>query len=304
VTGFTEADVPDQSGKFFLITGANTGLGFETARALARRHARVILACRSAEKADAAMARILAETPGADLAFLPLDLADLESVKEAAAQAQAESRLDGLINNAGVMFVKPLTFTAQGHELQFGVNHLGHFALTGLLWRKLAQSPGARIVVTASTAHKMGKIKWDDLDGRKNYNKSMRYMDSKLANMLHFAELDRRFRAADIPVAAMGCHPGIATTDLARDYWPMRVTAPLLVRIFNTSAQGAWPTLQAATDPHAQSGAYYGPSKLAESCGPSAIAKQTAASRDPELARRLWDVSVELTGVDPGLTPE
>ncbi len=300
--GFTDAQVPDQSGKCFLITGANTGLGFETARVLARRHARVILACRNADKADAAMAFIRAEMPNADLAFLPLDLADLESVKAAAAQAQAERRLDVLINNAGICF-NQLMRTAQGHELQFGVNHLGHFALTGLLWRKLAESADARIVVTSSTAHRLGNLDWDDLDARKRYNRFKRYMDSKLANLLHLVELDRRFRAANIPIAAFGCHPGVAATNLAQHSLTFRAVTPLLGRIFNSAAQGAWPTLQAATDPAAASGQYFGPTRLGESAGPSGPASRTAKSRDPLLARRLWDVSVDLTGVDPGLAP-
>jgi len=298
MAGFTEADVPDQSGKCFLVTGANSGLGFETARALAGKGARVLLACRDAVRAAEAMARI----GGGDLVHLPLDLSDLVSVRAAAEQACREPRLDGLINNAGIMFT-PLTRTAQGHEMQFGVNHLGHFALTGLLLPKLAQSCGSRIVCTSSTAHTRGSIPWDDLDARKGYSKTQRYMDSKLANMLHFAELDRRCRAAGIPVSAMGCHPGIAATDLARHFAPLRLATPLMGRIFNSAAAGAWPTLQAATDPLAESGEYYGPSQWAEWRGPSAPAKRTEVARDPVCARRLWDISVELTGVDPGLAP-
>lgn len=298
MTGFTEADLPDQSGKCFLVTGANTGIGFEAARALAAKGARVLIGCRDAGRAAEAIARI----GGNDVAHLPLDLADLASVRRAAEIAAGEARLDGLINNAGVMF-PPLTRTAQGFELQFGVNHLGHFALTGLLLPKLAETPGARVVVTASLAHRRGDIQWDDLGAAKEYKRGARYGDSKLANMLHFAELDRRLRAAESPVAAFGCHPGVAATDLMRHTGPFRVFTPLFGMFLNTAAQGAWPALQGACDPAAQPGEYYGPTGKGEMKGPSGPAQRTASAQDAALARRLWDVSVEMTGVDPGLAP-
>lgn len=300
--GFTDSDVPDQAGKCFLVTGANSGLGYETALVLAAKGARVLLACRDGDKAQDAIARIRLAMPDADLVYLPLDLADLESVKSAAARVGDESRLDGLINNAGVSFT-PFALTAQGHELQFGVNHLGHFALVGNLWRKLAQTGGARIVVTASIAHRLGKIDWSDLDGKKGSNRYQRYMNSKLANMLHMTELDRRLAVARIPVTVTACHPGMASTNLVQHFAVARGFNPLLGKLFNTPAQGAWPTLQAATDPQARSGQYFGPSRLGEMAGPSAPASQTARSRDRDLARRLWEASIELTGVDPGLPP-
>ena len=209
---FTEAEVPDQFGKCFIVTGANAGIGFETAKVLARKGARVLLGCRDAGKAAAAIARI---GPGVDAAHLPLDLADLASVRAAAEIAAQEPRLDGLINNAGVMF-PPLTRTAQGFELQWGVNHLGGFALTALLLPKLAETQGARVVVTASLAHQRGNIQWDDLNAERGYKRGERYSDSKLANLLHVAELDRRLRAAGSPVTAIGCHPGVAATELMR----------------------------------------------------------------------------------------
>ena len=298
MTGFTDADVADQSGKCIIVTGANTGIGFEAARVLAGKGARVLLACRDAGKAAEAIGRI----GGGDVAHLPLDLADLASVRAAAAIAAREPRIDVLLNNAGVMF-PPLTRTAQGFELQWGVNHLGPFALTGLLLPKLAQTPGSRIVVTASLAHRRGRIQWDDLNAEKGYNRSARYSDSKLANMLHFAELDRRLRAAGSPVTALGCHPGIAATELMRHAGPFRFFTPLVGLLMNSAATGAWPALQAACDPGTKPGGYYGPTGMGEAKGPSGTAKRTAAAQDAALARRLWDASVEMTGVDPGLAP-
>lgn len=298
MTGFTEADLADQSGKCFIITGANTGIGFEAARALAGKGARVLLACRDSARANAAIRKI----GSGDVVHLPLDLADLASVRRAAEIVSGEKRLDALINNAGVMF-PPLSRTAQGFELQFGVNHLGHFALAGLLLPKLAETPGSRVVVTASLAHKRGNIQWDDLGAEQGYRRADRYSDSKLANMLHFAELDRRLRAAGSTVSAIGCHPGIAATELMRHAGPFRVFTPLFGLFLNTAAQGAWPALQAACDPAAQPGGYYGPTGIGEMKGLSGPAKRSAAALDPALARRLWDVSVAMTGIDPGLAP-
>jgi NAD(P)-dependent dehydrogenase (short-subunit alcohol dehydrogenase family) len=300
MTGFTDRDVPDQTGKCFVITGANTGLGFEAAKVLAGKGARVLMACRSADRAEAAIKSISAETPQAELGFVPLDLADLESVKAAAAQLAAEPRIDCLINNAGISFA-PLGRTAQGREMQFGVNHLGHFALVGHLWRKLAEQPGTRIVLTASLAHRLGKIAWDDLDAVHGYNRYQRYMDSKLANLLHLAELQRRFALAGAAIDVMACHPGMAETELTRHSQFIKVANPLVGALFNTAAQGAWATLQAACDPAARSGDYFGPNGFAEVSGPSRLANRSKRARDPALARKLWEVSVELSGVDPGL---
>src|SRR5213079_3377574 len=191
VSGFTEANVPDQRGKHFIVTGANTGLGFEASRVLAARGARVLLACRDKGKAEIAMAQIRQATPRADLAFLPLDQADLASVRTAAELAAKEPRIDVLVNNAGVM-IPPLTRTRQGFELQFGVNHLGAFALTALLLPKLSQTKGARVVVTSSLTHRHAKLDWKDLNAEQSYHRIARYAASKLANALFFFELDRR----------------------------------------------------------------------------------------------------------------
>lgn len=299
---FTAADVPDQSGRTIIVTGANTGIGFEVAKVLAARRARVLLACRDQAKALAAMLAIRKTAPDADLAFLPLDQADLASVRRAAELASGEPRIDVLLNNAGVMF-PPLTRTRDGFELQFGVNHLGAFALTGLLLPKLAETAGSRVVVTASLAHQRGKLKWDDLNADKSYNRTARYADSKLANMLHFAELDRRLRAAGSPVAAIGCHPGVAATELMRHVGPFQIFTPLFGMILNTADKGAWPALQAATAPGIEPGGYYGPQDFLGMRGPSGKAKRTATARDPAAARRLWEMSVAMTGVDPALPP-
>lgn len=301
MTGFTEADVPDQSGKVFIVTGANTGLGFEVSRVLAARGARVLLACRDEAKAEAAMARIRAIAPRADLAFLPLDQADLANVHAAAERAATEPRLDALINNAGVM-IPPLMRTRQGFELQFGVNHLGTFALTSLLLPKLAQTPGSRVVVTSSIAHRSGTFDWADLNAEKSYSRFKRYAASKLANALFFFELDRRLRFADSPVMAVGCHPGFAATDLGRYVGPLQILQPLTSRLFNSAAMGAWPTLQAATAP-VKPGGYYGPIGFREIRGVSGEASRTAQAQDSALAQRLWDVSIQMTGIDPGLAP-
>lgn len=296
---FTDQDVADQSGKTILITGANTGLGFECARVLAAKGARVLLACRDRGKAEAAMAQIRAETPSADLAFLPLDQGDLASVRAAAEQAQAEPRIDVLLNNAGVM-MPPLSYTKDGFEQQFGVNHLGTFALTGLLLPKLAQAPAGRVAITSSLAHKVKTFEFDDLGAKNGYSRGKVYGQSKLANILFLAELDRRLRAAGSPVIATGCHPGLAATELMRHSGVMRALNPLFKRIFNTPAMGAWPSLQAAVGP-VTPGGYYGPQNMGEFRGPSGEAKRNTAARDPELARRLWEVSVEMTGVNPGI---
>ena len=301
--GFTAADVPDQAGKCIMVTGANTGIGFEIARALAQRGARVLLACRSAVKAEAAMKRIRGETADADLAFVSLDQADLGSVRACAATVDAMPRLDVLINNAGVMY-PPLRRTAQGHELQFGVNHLGSFALSCLLLPKLALAPDPRIVVTASLAHWRSEISWDDLDAHRGYKRGKRYSDSKLMNLLFVQELDRRLKAAGSPVKAIACHPGVAATDLAR-HMPKfaQILWPLVNILLNTPAKGAWPALQAATDPEAVPGGYYGPRGIRGARGDSGLTPRSKTAQDAQAARRLWDVSVAMAGIDPELPP-
>ena len=300
MTGFTDASVPDQSGKCFIVTGANTGLGFEATSVLASRGARVLLACRSEEKAQSAMTRIAQRVPGADLGYLPLDQGDLASVHRAAEIAAREPRIDVLVNNAGIMMT-PLGLTQDGFEQQFGVNHLGTFALTCLLLPKLAETSGARVVVTSSLAHSIGVIDFANLDGAKGYAPQKSYSQSKLANLLFMLELDRRLRAARSPVSALACHPGVAATELMRHSALLQIFNPLFGAVLNTAAMGAWPTLNAATAPDAKAGGFYGPQALGQLRGPSGEVRRAKRARDEDTARRLWNTSIKMTGIDPRL---
>lgn len=297
VSGFNAEQVGSQEGRHILVTGANTGLGFETSKILAARGATVVLACRDRDKAEAAMAAIRDVAPAADLVFLELDLADLDAVRRSAAEVLAGPRIDVLVNNAGVM-IPPRTLTKQGFELQFGVNHLGTFAFTGLVHPHVDD----RIVITASLAHKGGAVDYDDLVAEKSYQRVSRYNWSKLANLMHMFELDRRLRAARRATFAVGCHPGVALTELSRHTPPaLRLFLPLVAPLLNSPAQGAWPTLQAAVGDGVSSGDYYGPQGLGEVSGRSGKARATKLARDPDAGRELWERSVELTGVDPGI---
>jgi NAD(P)-dependent dehydrogenase (short-subunit alcohol dehydrogenase family) len=301
-SNFTEASVPDQSGRVALVTGANTGIGYEAARVLAGKNARVLLACRSDEKAKAARDRILDIHPDADLRLVRLDLGSLESVRRAADQIAEEPRLDLLINNAGIMF-PPREETAEGFESQFGVNHLGHFALNARLMDKVRATPGSRVVTVTSNAHRFGEIDFDDLHAEKRYRKMGRYCMSKLANLLYTHELQRRFETADIDAISVASHPGGSPTELSRHTAKLAMTlaAPLLAVLSHPPAKAALTTRRAATDPDAKGGDYFGPGGFLSMVGPPVLEQPSAASRDPELARRLWDISVELTGADPGL---
>lgn len=295
--GFSADDVGTQTGRRFLVTGANAGIGFEVSKILAARGAHVVLACRDEDKAEAAMQRIHADVPDAGLSFQRLDLADLDQVRDAAKTVLAGPRIDGLINNAGVM-IPPRTLTKQGFELQFGVNHLGTFAFTGLVHPHVDD----RIVITGSIAHKNGVMDYSDLSASRSYHNWARYQMSKLANLLHMFEMDRRLSAAGRATQVIGCHPGVATTELTRHLpMPLRYLSPLASPFFNSAAQGAWPTLQAATGARVQGGDYLGPQGLGEVSGRSGPARATRSARDPKLARELWQRSIELTGIDPGL---
>ena len=301
---FSHADIPVQTGKTAIVTGANSGIGREIARELARKGARVILACRDGEKAQEAMDDIASGPDAVDLDYLHLDLGNLASIRDAAETAMKEDRIDVLVNNAGVM-MPPLGHAIGGAETQFAVNHLGHFAFTAQLLDKLAQNGGARVVSQSSVAHRGAKMDLDNLDAAHGYGKWKFYGQSKLANLLFALELDRRTKAAGLPIKSIPCHPGTAQTELTRHLGPFGGLFGWVVgTVLNTAELGALPALQAATDPDAEGGDYYGPYGLAEARGKisgRAIVAEQAKDRDTAIG--LWNKSVELTGIDPGLPP-
>lgn len=277
-----------------IVTGANSGIGFETARELARRGAGVVLACRSEERGAEAKQRIEAGLPDADVRVRKLDLADLDQVSEFAAALRAESdRLDLLINNAGVM-IPPEGRTKQGSELQFGINHIGHFALTGRLLDLLLATPGARVVTVSSQAHRQGQLDFDDLDFERGYQAAAAYAQSKLANLLFTFELDRRLSAAGADVTAAAAHPGWTVTNLQRHSRLIRLLNPIFGM---NQAKGALPTLRAATAPDVRGGDYFGPGGFYEMRGYPERVGTSDAARSEEDAARLWAVSEKRTGV-------
>jgi NAD(P)-dependent dehydrogenase (short-subunit alcohol dehydrogenase family) len=296
---WTAADVPDQAGRIAVVTGANSGIGFETARVLAEHGASVILACRDDGKADTAVARIAAAAPHATVTVVRLDLASLASVREAAGQILAShDRLDLLVNNAGLM-MPPRGVTADGFELQIGTNHLGHFALTGLLLGALLPVEGSRVVTVSSNGHRAGRIDFGDLQSERRYSRMTSYGQSKLANLLFTYELQRRLAQAGAPTVALAAHPGTASTELIRHIpGPLQVLNQRLGGAFTQSAQmGALPTLRAATDPAAHGGEYYGPSGRFEFKGYPHRVQSNARSHDKGVQRRLWQESERLTNV-------
>ena len=290
------SDIPDQHGRTAVITGANSGIGLEAARLLAARGARVVLACRDEGKAKAVAAQIAGEVPGAEADTVVLDLSSLESVREAAGEIRSRyPRLDLLVNNAGVM-MPPLSRTKDGFELQFGTNHLGHFALTGLVLPSLLAAPGSRVVTVSSNGHKVGRIHFDDLQWEHGYRRMGAYAQSKLANLLFTYELQRRLAAAADKTIAVAAHPGTSDTALVR-YMPAWMQLGSRLAPSQGARMGALPTVRAATDPAAAGGDYYGPAGLGEFTGPPRRVRSSARSRDEAAARRLWAVSEQLTGV-------
>ncbi|MDT5216961.1 MAG: hypothetical protein QOK18_5200 [Mycobacterium sp.] len=286
-------DIPDQSGRTAVITGANTGLGYETAAALAAKGARVVLAVRTLDKGKAAADLIVRANPGADVSVQELDLTSLHSIEEAAHELRSGlDQLDLLINNAGVMMT-PRSTTKDGFELQFGTNHLGHFAFTGHLLDLVVSTPLSRVVTVSSLGHRMGRIRFDDLQSERRYTRAGAYGQSKLANLLFTYELQRRL--SDTDTIAIAAHPGGSSSELAR-HLPSAVQ--LAFRPFEQSAElGALPTLRAATDPNASGGDYYGPGGFAELRGYPEVVESNGRSHDVDVARRLWAASEELTGV-------
>ena len=301
---WTADDIPALGGKTVVVTGGNSGIGFEAARQMARKGAHVILACRDTGRAADALEQIRTLHPSASVEAMQLDLASLESVHRFARDFAAKSvPLDVLCNNAGVMAI-PRRTTAEGFEMQIGTNHLGHFALTGLLLEPLLAAPAARVVNVSSTAHKPGRIDFDDLQGEKSYRKWMAYAQSKLANLLFTYELQRRLEAAGARAVSVACHPGYSATNLQAVGPQMsgsRIAARLMDlgnRFFSQpAAMGALPTLYAATSPDARGGDYIGPDGFMENYGHPRKTRSTARSHDRAVASRLWEVSEQLTSV-------
>ncbi|WNM34780.1 SDR family NAD(P)-dependent oxidoreductase [Streptomyces sp. Li-HN-5-11] len=294
-------DMPDQHGRVAVVTGANTGLGFEIASALAARGAAVVLAVRDTGKGRQAADRINGLGPDAEVTVQRLDLSSLESVGSAADELRAtHPKIDLLINNAGVMYT-PRTTTIDGYELQFATNHLGHFAFTGLLLPHMLPVPGSRVVTVSSISHKQrARIDFDDLHAQKSYDRVAAYGRSKLANLLFTYELQRRLAANHADTLAVASHPGVAESDLSRNVapWMRPLFAAAGPFIRQSAAMGALPTLRAATDPEVVGGQYYGPGGLGGFKGHPAPVTSSAESYDAALQRRLWTVSEELTGVE------
>jgi NAD(P)-dependent dehydrogenase (short-subunit alcohol dehydrogenase family) len=299
------SDMPDLSGRTVVVTGANSGVGFEATKAVAAKGADTIMACRSLERGTAAREEIEAELADPTLDVRELDLADLDSVRTFAETFERErDALDILCNNAGVMAI-PRSETADGFEMQFGVNHLGHFALTAHLLDALRAADGeSRVVTHSSGVHERGRIDFEDLQGEDDYDKWDAYAQSKLANLLFAYELDRRLAAADADVISLGCHPGYADTNLQRRgpeesgsrvrLWAMKAANAIFAQ---SAERGALPLLYAATADGLEGGEYVGPGGFMNMRGAPELQESSPRSHDGETARRLWDVSEELTGV-------
>jgi NAD(P)-dependent dehydrogenase (short-subunit alcohol dehydrogenase family) len=291
---WTTADVPDQTGRVAVITGANTGIGFGVAAALADKGAQVVLAVRDLDKGKHAASQISATSRHAYVTVQELDLAWLGSVCEAAnGLKSAYPRIDLLINNAGVMFT-PEGCTRDGFELQFATNHLGHFALTGLLLPRIETTPKARVINVSSAIHFTGRIDFDDLQAERSYNPTRAYGQSKLANLLFTRELQRRFESARIDALSAAAHPGSTRTGLQQHSSLMAAAVAVFSQL---PPEGALPTLYAATAPDVRGGEYFGPSRWFGMLGPPERARSSPRSKDAAAAGRLWEASEKLTGV-------
>jgi NAD(P)-dependent dehydrogenase (short-subunit alcohol dehydrogenase family) len=303
VSKWTVEQIPLQTGKTALVTGANSGIGYQAALELARHGAHVLLGCRNAAKGAAALERLKREAPGASAEVVELDMASLASIRSFASGFGARGiALDLLINNAGVMALPKREVTADGFERQFGTNHLGHFALTGLLMPQLLAASAPRVVTVASLAHRNGKIDFENLQSERGYKPLDAYGESKLANILFAKELERRARAAGSKVISLAVHPGISMTSIMENgpgtknfrAIVLRILAPIMIQ---PDAAGALPTLYAATSPEAKGGEYIGPDGFQEFKGSPVAVQPRPQALDEAVGKRLWTVSEELTGV-------
>jgi NAD(P)-dependent dehydrogenase (short-subunit alcohol dehydrogenase family) len=291
---WTADDIRDLSEKIAVVTGANSGIGYEAAVELAQKGAKVILACRNQQKGQEALDKLNATKPKGQAVLMALDLSSLTSVEEFSTKMLAEyEHLDLLINNAGVMMT-PYQKTSDGFELQFGTNHLGHFALTGRLLPLLTARPAARVVNVSSIGHIMGSINFDDLQSEKKYNPTTAYAQSKLANLLFTLELQRRFDAAGASAIAVAAHPGWSATNLQQN---VSILAFLNHVVAQSTEMGALPTLRAAIDSEAVGGDYYGPKFAAWRGWPIKVGRSKKA-KNAVSAARLWQASQELTGIE------
>ena len=299
---WTTNNIPDLTGKVIIVTGANSGIGYEAAKEFARKGAQTILACRSMEKGCAALDQILSEIPDAPTEVMRLDLASQASICAFIDDFKAKyTRLDVLLNNAGIMMV-PYGKTEDGFERQFGTNHLGHFALTGMLIDVLRNTPSARIVNVSSTGHRMGVMDFDNLmfENGDGYTPSSAYGRSKLANLLFTYELQRRFDASGADIIATAAHPGMSNTNLGNhllNNWFLKIIGRIALRLAQSSAMGALPSIRAAVDPEAKGYEYYGPDGPRESRGYPVKVTSNGASHNLVDAEKLWQISEELTGV-------
>lgn len=295
-------NIPDQKGKTFIVTGANSGLGLETSKALASKNAQVIMACRSADKGEQAKNEIISEISNADIEVMVLDLEDLKSVRSFAEKFEKNyPKLDVLINNAGIM-MPPYRLTKDGFESQMGTNHLGHFALTALLLDRLKSTAHSRVVNVSSIAHKNGQMDFSNLlyENGKDYSPSKAYGRSKLSNLLFTFELQRFFEKNKIDCLAIAAHPGVSDTNLFKDIlpnWAMFLLKPIANLFIQPAAMGALPQLRAAIDPAAQGATYYGPDGAREMKGYPVIVQTNNTDITIDNAKKLWEASEKLTGI-------
>jgi NAD(P)-dependent dehydrogenase (short-subunit alcohol dehydrogenase family) len=301
-SNWTTDNIPDLSGKVMIVTGGNSGLGYEAVKALAKKGAKVYMTSRSMEKGQNAQKQILDDVPSATIELAQLNLADLSSVRKFANEFTGqEDRLDVLLNNAGIMMT-PYSLTADGFENQFGTNHLGHFALTGLLIRTISKTPESRIVNVSSIAHKGGTFDFDDLlyKNGETYDPSKAYRRSKIANLLFTYELQRRLTAAGSSTISVAAHPGVSMTNLANHLTNnllFKILTPIVGLLLHSPAKGALPEIRAAVDPLVQGGQYYGPDGFREIAGSPVLVESNKESHDEENAKKLWEVSEQLTDV-------